>query len=190
MSSPDGTHHSVNELPVPQEPRRRVSISSDPPTLVDGHHSPYSGQETRRRLSVTSSDHQTSDGRRKSILVQHTPDNLSLHSQHSGNPHYTNYGYQHDGKFSRSRLLGCDAVSLGECSWRRVFRVRQASWTKQRCLTLKIKTLRSFGTTGSTNPVTQRHDPEDCSSQWPIRVTTSILDVPGRVGGIQGYVTV
>jgi hypothetical protein len=105
MSSPDATHQSGNDLPVPQEPRRRVSISADPPIISDGRHSPYSGQETRRRLSVTSSDHQ-SEGRRKSILVQHTPDNLSLHS---GNPNYVNYGFQHDG-----RLTQCDAASLGE----------------------------------------------------------------------------
>lgn len=96
MSSPDATNLNANELSLPQEPRRRVSIASDPPTLADGRHSPYFGQETRRRLSVTSSDHQTSDGRRKSILVQHTPDNASIHSQHSGNQHYVNYGFQHD----------------------------------------------------------------------------------------------
>jgi hypothetical protein len=108
MSSPDATPHSANDLPVPQEPRRRVSIAADPPTISDGRHSPYS-QETRRKLSVASSDHQTSDGRRKSILVQHTPDNLSLHSLHSGNQNYVNYGFQHDG-----RLTQCDAASLGE----------------------------------------------------------------------------
>jgi len=105
MSGPDAAHHSANELPVPQEPRRRVSIAADPPTISDGRHSPYFGQDTRRRLSVASSD-QPSDGRRKSILVQHTPDNLSLHSN---NPNYVNYGFQHDG-----RLMQCDAASLGE----------------------------------------------------------------------------
>jgi hypothetical protein len=109
MSSPDAAHHSANDLPVPQEPRRRVSIAADPPTIADGLHSPYFGQETRRRLSVASSDHQTSDGRRKSILVQHTPDNLSLHSLHSSSPNYVNYGFQHDGG-----LTQCDAGSLGE----------------------------------------------------------------------------
>jgi hypothetical protein len=109
MSSPDAAHQSVNDLPVPQEPRRRVSISADPPTVADGLHSPYFGQETRRRLSVASSDHPPSEGRRKSILVQHTPDNLSLHSLHSGSPNYVNYGFQHDGG-----LTQCDAASLGE----------------------------------------------------------------------------
>jgi hypothetical protein len=109
MSSPDAAHHSANDLPVPQEPRRRVSIAADPPTIADGRHSPYFGQETRRRLSVASSDHQTSDGRRKSIPVQHTPDNLSLHSLHSGSPIYVNYGFQHDGGLTK-----CDAASLGE----------------------------------------------------------------------------
>ena len=109
MSSPDATHHSANELPVPQEPRHRVNIAADPPTIADGCHSPYIGQETIRSLNVASSDHQTSDGRGKSILVQHTPDNLSLHSLHSGNPNYVNYGFQHDG-----RLTQCDAACLGE----------------------------------------------------------------------------
>ena len=109
MSSPDATHHSANDLAVPQEPRRRVSIAADPPTIADGCHSPYCGQETVHSLNVASSDHQTSDGRRKSILVQHTPDNLSLQSLHSGNPNYVNYGFQHDG-----RLTQCDAASLGE----------------------------------------------------------------------------
>jgi hypothetical protein len=110
MSSPDATNLNANELSLPQEPRRRVSIASDPPTLADGRHSPYFGQETRRRLSVTSSDHQTSDGRRKSILVQHTPDNASIHSQHSGNQHYVNYGFQHDGRFSHDVYVFCDAM--------------------------------------------------------------------------------
>ena len=109
MISPDATHQSANELPVPQEPRRRVSISADPPTISDGRHSPYFGQETRRSVSVASSDHQTSDGRLKSLLVQHTPDNLSLHSLHSDSPNYVNYGFQHDGG-----LTQCDAASLGE----------------------------------------------------------------------------
>jgi hypothetical protein len=106
MSSPDATSHSANDLLVPQEPRRRVSIAADPPTISDERHSPYFGQETRRSPSVASSDHQTPDGRSKSILVQHTPDNLSLHSLHSGNPNYCNYGFQHDG-----RLTQCDAAS-------------------------------------------------------------------------------
>lgn len=114
MSSPDAAHHSANELALPQEPRRRVSIASDPPTLADGRHSPYFGQETRRRLSIASSDHQTSDGRRKSILVQHTPDNMSLHSQHSGNPHYINYGFQYDGTLPPPSLVGFHAVSLAK----------------------------------------------------------------------------
>ena len=106
MSSPDAAPHSSNDLPVPQEPHGRFSIAADPPTIADGRHSPSFGQETRPALSVASSDHQTSEGRRKSTLVQHTPDNLSLHS---GNPNYVNYGYQHDG-----RLTQCDAAFLGE----------------------------------------------------------------------------
>ena len=109
MSSPDATHHSANDLAVPHDPRRRVSISADPPTIADGRHSPSCGQETRRRVSVASSDDQTSDGRRKSILVQHTPDNVSLHSLHSGSPNYVNYGFQHEG-----RLTQRDAASVGE----------------------------------------------------------------------------
>ncbi|KAJ9592792.1 hypothetical protein L9F63_015570, partial [Diploptera punctata] len=79
------------------EPRRRVSIASDPPTVVDGRRSPYyhhTDREPRRRVSI-SSEHLSTDGRRKSILVQH-PDTMSLHSHHSGNPHYLNHGYQHD----------------------------------------------------------------------------------------------
>jgi len=98
MTGPEAAPHNPNELSAPHESRRRVSIASDPPTIVDGRRSPYFGQETRRRLSVASSDHQASDGRRKSILVQHTADSTSLHSQHSGNTHYVNYGFQHEGK--------------------------------------------------------------------------------------------
>jgi hypothetical protein len=109
MSSPDAAHHSANELPVPQEPRRHVSTAADPPNVADGRHTPYFGQETKCSLNVASSEHLTSDGNRKSILVQHTPDNLSLHSLHSGNPNYVNYGFQHVG-----RLTQCDAASLGE----------------------------------------------------------------------------
>jgi hypothetical protein len=99
-SCPEAVSHTANELTVPQEPRRRVSIASDPPTIVDGRRSPYFGLEPRRRLSVASSELQASDGRRKSILVQHTPETMSLHSQHSGNNHYVNHGFQHDGKNS------------------------------------------------------------------------------------------
>jgi hypothetical protein len=98
-SSPEATPHTANELTAPLDARRRVSIASDPPTIVDGRRSPYfGGQETRRRLSVASSDHQASDGRRKSILVQHTPDTMSVHSHHSGNAHYVNRAYQQDGE--------------------------------------------------------------------------------------------
>jgi hypothetical protein len=106
MSSPDAAPNSSNDLPVPQEPRLRVSIAADPPTIADGRHSPYNGQETRHRLRVADSEQQTSDESHKSILVQHTPDNLSVHS---GNPTYVNYGFQHDG-----RLRQCDTASLGE----------------------------------------------------------------------------
>ena len=109
MSSPDAAHQSANDLAVPQEPRRCDSVAADPPTIADGRHSPYSDPETSHRLCVASSDHQTSEGRRKSILVQHTPDNLSLHSLHSGTTNYVNYGFQHDGG-----LTQCDAASLGE----------------------------------------------------------------------------
>lgn len=99
-SSPEAVSHTASELTVPHEPRRRVSIASDPPTVVDGRRSPCFGLETRRRLSAASSDYQASDGRRKSILVQHTPETMSLYSQHSGGPHYVNHGFQHDGKNS------------------------------------------------------------------------------------------
>jgi hypothetical protein len=94
-SSPEEVLHSANELTVPLETRRRVSIASDPPTIVDGR---LGGQETRRRLSAASSDHPGSDGRRKSILVQHTPDTMSVHSHNSGNSHYVNHAFQQDGE--------------------------------------------------------------------------------------------
>ena len=175
MSSTDAAQHSTNELPLPQEPRRRVSISSDPPTIADGRHSPYFGQETRRRLSVASSDHQTSDGRRKSILVQHNPDNLSLQSQHTGNPTYVNYGFQHDG-----RLMQCDAVSLGEF----------LGLVSCLCLQIdsrfglkKIKettTLRSFGTCRSSHPTTQGHIP--CGFIRKVSVVTEL----GVLDGLSG----
>jgi hypothetical protein len=97
-SFPEAVSHTTSELTVPQDPHRRVSIASDPPTIVDGRLSPYFGHEPRRRLSAASSELQASDGRRKSILVQHTPETMSLHSHHSGNPHYVNYGFQYDGK--------------------------------------------------------------------------------------------
>jgi hypothetical protein len=109
MSSPEAAQQSANDLTVPRQPRRRVSISADPPTIADELNSPDSGQETRSRFSVASSDYQTSDGRRKSILVQRTPDNVSLHSQHNDSPNYVNYSFQHDG-----RLTHCDAAALGE----------------------------------------------------------------------------
>ncbi|KAJ4436481.1 hypothetical protein ANN_16512 [Periplaneta americana] len=83
-----------NELTVPQEPRRRVSIASDTPTVVDGRLSPYhhsDNHESRRRVSAASCEH---DGRRKSILVQHTPDTMSVSSHHS---HYVNHGFQFEG---------------------------------------------------------------------------------------------
>jgi hypothetical protein len=98
-SSPEAALHTANELTAPLDTRRRVSISSDPPTVADGRLSPYfSGQETRRRLSVASSEYPASDGRRKSILVQHTPETMSVHSHHSGNTHYVNHAFQSDGE--------------------------------------------------------------------------------------------
>jgi hypothetical protein len=99
-SSPEAVVQTANELTAPLDTRRRVSIASDPPTVVDGRLSPYlGGQETRRRLSVASSEHPASDGRRKSILVQHTPDTMSVHSHYSGNTHYVNHAFQQDGEY-------------------------------------------------------------------------------------------
>jgi hypothetical protein len=184
MSSPDAAHQSANELPVPQEPRRRVSISADPPTIADERPSPYSGQETRRRLSVASSDHLTSDGRRKSILVQHTPDSLSEHSLHSGNTNYVNYGFQNDG-----RLTQCDAASLGEflacCStsvlWFTVL------WTAED----KDTTLRSFGTRGNTHPTTQGHITYGFICQVNVDSESDVVfravSAPGLVGGYRRF---
>ncbi|PSN54242.1 hypothetical protein C0J52_09244 [Blattella germanica] len=90
-------HESSNELSVaPIENRRRVSIASDPPTVVDGRSLYHSdAHEPRRRVSVAS-EHVSSEGRRKSILVH--SDSMSLHSHHSGNPHYVNHGFLHEGK--------------------------------------------------------------------------------------------
>jgi hypothetical protein len=116
-SSPETAPHSTSELTAPLDARRRVSIASDPPTVVDGRRSPYfGGQETRRRLSVVSSDHQASEGRRKSILVQHTPDTMSVHSHHSGNTHYVNHAFQPDGESVQAvqQKLAVAQLGLGE----------------------------------------------------------------------------
>ncbi|XP_067004153.2 sodium/hydrogen exchanger 9B2 isoform X2 [Anabrus simplex] len=65
------------------EPRRRVSIASDPVSEGRLHGYTNEGFEPRRRISVASD--QVSDGRRKSIL--HNPDTVSMGSHHeNGKP--------------------------------------------------------------------------------------------------------